>query len=360
MKSFSNYIVNTGAILHNIRAYKKINNSAKICAVVKADGYGLGVKNFVPKIQHKVDFFAVACFVEAIALRKITNKPILILNYVQPENLQVCANKNLSITIFSKTQLKQALKNVKNGILKIHFAINTGMNRIGFCSLQNFKYCFCKAKIAKNIKIEGLFTHFYNSTNKKHTHEQFCIFKHFVAFAKKNSNQNILVHAAASDASFMYPQFAFDMVRLGICLYGYGETKTKLQLALSIVSKIINITKVKKGQSVGYGKNFVAKRNMLVATVPLGYADGILRSYAKKGCVIVNNKFCKIVGNICMDMFMCDVTKAKAAVGTNVTLLGVSKKGLAISAQDIAKSCNTISYEVLTNIKQNRFNVIVK
>lgn len=358
MKSFSDYIVNTRAMIFNINQYKKLNSKTKICAVVKADGYGLGIENFVAKIEKYVDFFAVACFLEAIKLRNLTDKPILILNFVAKENLQKCADKNISVSVFSLEHLKQIKRYVKHGNIKIHFAINTGMNRIGFDDTKRFKLCLQYACKLKNLMIEGIFTHFYNAISSADTNKQVCIFIHFLDIIKTFNFKGLIVHASASDASFLYENFGFDMVRLGICIYGYGGANVKLKQAVCINSKVINVCKVKKGESVGYGKNFVAKKDMVIATIPLGYADGIFRSYSKKGRVIINNTYCKIVGNICMDMFMCDVTNTGAKVGDNVIVLGANKYGKKITAEDIAKCCDTISYEILTNIKRNRFNII--
>lgn len=357
MKSFSNYIIDTRAILYNISQFKKINSSTKICAVVKADGYGLGINNFIKEIEHKVDYFAVACYIEAKKLRKYTKKPILVLNFVPVKNLTSCVENNISITIYNYNQIKQVSKKIKKGKIKVHFAINTGMNRIGFNNIQEFVLAYNKTKKAKNIECDGIFTHFFNATNNKDTQKQACIFKQFVSNIK---DDNIIIHTSASDASFLYKNYNFDMVRLGICLYGESNAKVKLKPVLTITSKIINLTQIKKGQSVGYGKSFIAKKDMFIATVPLGYADGIMRAYAKNGKVIINNKYCKIVGNICMDMFMCDVSGIKSKIGDTVILIGKNIQDKKITVSEVAKKCNTISYEILTNIKRSRFNVIKK
>ena len=165
------------------------------------------------------------------------------------------------------------------------------------------------------------------------------------------------------------------MIRLGIVLYGgleinydpvqYGESKgdreykTKFMFkpSISIKSKIIAINNVKKGECVGYCKNYIAKKNMVVATIPLGYADGIFRNFSKKGKVLINGKKCKVVGNICMDMFMVDITNIKAKIFDEVILIGKDKLGNTITLNEFASYCDTISYEVLTNIKQMRFNI---
>ena len=218
MKSFSDYIIDTNAILYNIKQFKKFNPKTKICAVVKADGYGLGLANFIKQIERDVDFFAVACFLEAIKLRKLTDNPILILNFVPCENLQKCVENNISVSVFNLQHLMQIKKYVKKGKLKIHLAINTGMNRIGFSCVDKFYKSINLAQKQANIKIEGVFTHFYNATNQINTYEQFCIFNHFVKIAKKNNLKGIMVHTSASDAGFLYKQFNFDMVRLGMSI----------------------------------------------------------------------------------------------------------------------------------------------
>ena len=359
MKSFSNYIVDSGAIRHNILEFKKRNAEVKICAVVKANGYGHGVKNFVLDIDDLVDCYAVACFIEAKNLRKYTKKDILILNYVDVENLEQCANESFTISIFNKNQAKEIVEKSKCCI-NVHMAINTGMNRIGVSNITEMRNILKTInKHGNKIKLKGIYTHIYNFISNKDTEKQICIFNKFIEKAKQCVDiKSLCLHTSASSASLKY-DYTFDMVRLGLLLYGYLDFDCKIDLkkTLKITSKIININKIKRGQSVGYGKNFVATKDMSIATIPLGYADGIMRNYAQNGSVIIGNQFCKIVGNICMDMFMCDVTNTKCNIGDEVIVIG-STKDLKIDAEDIAKACNTISYEILTNIKQNRFNVV--
>lgn len=362
MKSFSDYIIDIKAIRHNILQIEKAVNDTKICAVVKADGYGLGTKNFVPSIDDLVFCYAVACFKEAVELRKSTQKDILILNTIPKENLVFCAENNFEISVFSKSQILQMIKvfSKKSGKkLKLHLAVNTGMNRIGFADEQEFFETVKLIIMHKDLfEIAGIFTHIYNAICKKDTELQIKIFKRYINILKKLGVENIIVHSSATTAGIDYANFRFDMIRLGIGMYGFFDGKTKLNLkqTISLESKIIKLTEIKQGDRVGYGKNFVAKHNMTIATIPLGYADGIFRCYAKKGFVIINNCLCKIVGNICMDMFMCDVTKANARINDKVIVIGKSKSHK-IDCHDIAKKCNTICYEVLTNIKKNRLNI---
>ena len=146
------------------------------------------------------------------------------------------------------------------------------------------------------------------------------------------------------------------MVRLGILLYGgLDDRVVKTNTVLEIKSKIISLNKIKKGDCVGYGKKFVATKDMEIATIPIGYADGIFRSYGKNGFVIINNHNCKIVGTICMDMLMADVTGINSKVGDEVALIGEN-----LSLKTFADNCGTISYEILTSIKKSRFNVKIE
>lgn len=336
--------------------YKKVDNLSKVCAVVKADGYGIGAKNVVHAIDDYVDFYAVACFVEAAKLRKLTKKNILVLNTVRSQTLKFCADSNISISLYSFDQAVEIAKQKKIEKIKVHIAINTGMNRVGFSSVEEFEKTLKYIKSNKSkIVVEGIFTHFYNAASEADTKKQYRIFMQYLnVLAKYYDASKIIKHACASLAAVKYSSFRLDMVRLGILLYGDIDESNILSLkpVLKIKSKVVGVTNVKAGQSVGYGKGFVAKNNLIVATVPLGYADGIMRAFAKSGTVCVNGNKCKVAGNICMDMFMIDVTEKGVHVGDTVEIIGKNQ-----TAGDIASCCNTISYEILTNIKKNRFNV---
>lgn len=353
MKSFSDYIIDKNAIKHNLVEYKKLENKSKICAVVKADAYGMGIENIVDAVDGGVDYYAVACFKEAMHLRTKTKKPILILNFVKTDTLNCCTENSIRVSVSNFNEAKQ-IKKYCNQNIKIHLAINTGMNRIGFSCLTEFEKTLKYLKLQKSIIIEGIFTHLYNANNVVDTKKQFCIFMQYVNMLSKYFDvSNIIKHVASSLPAIKYPGLRLNMVRLGILLYGKCINKNiDIKPVLQIKSKITSICKIKKGESVGYGKNFVAEKPMKVATIPLGYADGIFRRYSKKGKVFVNGKECKILGNICMDMFMIDVSNTKTKVGDNVEILGEH-----ITLEEFAKNAGTIEYEVLTNIKKRRFNV---
>ena len=358
MSSFSEYIVKTKAIRHNLLEYKRIDSKSKICAVVKANGYGIGAENVVNSVDDLVDFYAVACFVEAEKLRKITSKNILILNFVDKNDLKQCASKNISVSISTLADAKKIVKTDFNGRVKVHLAINTGMNRIGFCDLNEF--CKTLSYISKNLHkicIEGIFTHLYNAKNFEDSKKQICIFNQYLKVLSKHFDiSKIVKHTVASFGAVEYPEFRFDMVRLGILLYGGLEETTKLNLkqVVEIKSKIIKINELNTKSNVGYGKNIVKKNVKKIATIPLGYADGILRSLSGSGFVLINNTLCKIVGNVCMDMFMVDITNTNAKINDKVFVLNNE-----LTLNKIATFANTISYEILTNIKKDRFDVKV-
>ena len=380
MNSFSDYIIKKDVVINNLKYFKNYCNKAKICAVVKANAYGLGVKNISKLIDKRIDFYAVSCFLEAKELRKFTYKPILILNFVPYNNIKFCLDKNISITVYSVNHLKiiekflQKLNNLdaKNK-LKIHLAINSGMNRIGFDAKNDFLQALDIIKrLSDKIILEGIFTHFFNAEDITITKKQISIFNKYIKILSKYFDlSNIIKHVCNSLGAIKYPSFNFDMVRVGIGLYtnldvkkqknkNVKQIKSCIEDSIELTSKIIKISHIKKGEYVGYGKTFQAKRDMTIGTIPLGYADGIFRNYAKQGKVICNGKFCKIVGNICMDMFMIDLSKTRAKLFDRVIIIGKDKFGKKISIENIAKDCNTISYEILTSIKKSRLNFKIK
>ena len=368
MQSYSNYIVDIDTIKNNLQSYKKLDSKSKICAVVKANAYGVGIKNVVGAIDCAVDCYAVANFGEAKKLRQITDKPILVLNFVRRENFNFCRNNNIVVSVGSLIELKTVLsyfkKNNYDKKLKLHFAVNTGMNRIGFCSKKDFEKAVLLAKKNENkLQIDGIFSHFYSPNNKKECKKQFCKFMQFLKILKTYFDlSKITKHISSSVASIKFPNFRLDMVRLGIVLFSKvaGLKNFESKDVTRLTSCVVQLSKVKKGEFVGYSKKYIAQKDMMVATVPLGYADGIFRQYSKYGKVLCRGKFCKIVGNICMDMFMIDVSGTNAKMFDSVVLLGCDKSKNEISTNNMANWCKTINYEILTNIKQNRLNVIVK
>lgn len=356
MKSWNEYKIDLLALRKNVLTYRQTDAKSKICAVVKADGYGIGAKNVVLAVDDLVDMYAVACFVEAKNLKKYTQKPVLILNYIPPSNLPFCKNNNIAISISNIEQLIEISK--KNLPATVHFAINTGMNRIGFSDISKFESALQFAKKHQNIKVQGIFTHFFDADDGANTKQQFCIFKQFQnVISKYYDLSKIICHACASVGATKYPNFRLDMVRLGILMF--DDKKSQTSPVLQISTKVVNLQKVQKGSHVGYGK-IVAKKDMTIATIPIGYADGVFRNFSRRSKVLCCGKKCKIVGNICMDMMMFDATDIDVKVGDVVVLIGADGHGNSIKLCDVSRWCNTIEYEILTNIKQRRFCVKIK
>ena len=351
-------IINKNALYNNIKVFKKLCGKSKICAVVKANAYGLGDELIVNLIKNRVDFFAVANFDEAFRVRKWTNKPILILGEIDYNNIEDCINNNISLSVSNEKSLKQINKVAVriNKVAKIHFKINTGMNRLGFKNLNTFLYVYNKYKNKENIIYEGIFSHIYDADNYEKTKKQ----KHiFDTFLNSIDNQNLIKHIASTSVCLKYSNMNYDMCRIGIGLYNYApNNKYFLQPILSLKTKIINIIKINKNENVGYGCGFVANKKMKIAVLPIGYADGLSRLLSNKSKVLLKNNFCNIIGNVCMDMCFIDVTNVACKIGDIVTIIG-KENDKEINAVDIAKIVGSIDYEVITNINNARSKNLV-
>lgn len=357
MKLLNKFEVYPQNIVANIKKFKT-HCGAKICAIVKADAYGHGIEGVVPYIKQYVDFFGVADEREALKVRNLTAKPVLILNMVRNENLPELIKQQISLSVSNFAYLKQIFLTCKklNLKAKIHLKVNSGMNRLGVKNVKVFNKMLDFISNQSLIVLEGVYTHFFDSTNTEVTEKQYQTFcKYQMALG---DNFSPIIHASASNGVLLDKKYAFDMVRLGIAMYGYCDFDLKLSPAIKLTSTVVNILNIKKGQNVGYSGGYIAKRNMKVACISLGYADGLLRTNSNNGKVIINNKLCSIVGNVCMDLFMCDVKDIKCNVGDEVVVLGKAKE-LEISAQEIAQNTNTIAYEILTNFKRDRMNYVV-
>ncbi|HAJ77926.1 MAG TPA: alanine racemase [Clostridiales bacterium] len=357
----------------NIRC--ALPKSIKIMCVVKANAYGLGATK-ISKLYEELgaDAFAVATLNEAIELRKSgILKDILILGYTAPEKALELSKFNISQTVFSSNYASKLAVSAKSVgvVLNIHLKIDTGMSRLGFLFQDKNRdvKTFDEIKNLKKIKefnVEGIFTHFLGSDEssercKKITIKQIENFKCISSFAKENFDNLKYVHCSNSGAILNYPQALgnCNTVRAGIILYGYYpsnfvKNRILLKNVLEVKTKIVQIKELPAGSSVSYGGTFVTKKTTNIAIVPIGYADGLNRSLSNVGKMIVNGKFAKIVGNICMDQCMLDVTDIPdVKEGDEVTVIG--KSGfLEISADDIAKDQGTINYEVLCNFNNIR------
>ena len=357
MKSFSNYIVDIKNLKNNISKFKRLlKDDVKLCAVVKADSYGVGVNTVCDAVADYVDYFAVSNVIEAKQIREINIKTnILILGAVPLEEIEYCCDNNIDISVFSIDYLKAIASIINNKQLRIHLKINTGLNRYGIKRKNDLKKALDIMANYSNIKLIGVFTHFATKGNDlEFIKIQKSIFDDFCQLLPNG----IIKHCANSFASLYSSAFQMNMIRVGANMYGdIREEKISLKNVVSIKSQIVAINTVKKGQSVGYDRTYLAHNNCKIAVVPLGYADGIPRKASNKMYVLVGGKKAKIVGYVCMDAFMIDITNINAFVGTEVVILGKSENE-EIRLSDWAKVLGTSSYEILLNFRYKRMNYI--
>lgn len=356
-------VVDLTAIKNNIKSIrKKIGSGIKMICVIKADAYGHGaVESAKAMAEAGADMFAVAFIDEAIELRKNgIDKPILILGYTSSSRMEDVVNFDVCQTIYSRQiaeELNEAAK--RNGkIAKGHIKLDTGMGRIGFRGeiddIEDIKYI---SKL-ENICLEGIFTHFATAdeADKSFTYEQAKRFKETLDKLEKDGISFDIIHCSNSAGIMEFDELMFTAVRPGIIQYGLYPSdevcRDKLEItpAMSLKSHISFIKTVEEGTPIGYGRAYFAPSKRVIATVPVGYADGYLRSM-KNGRVIINGKYAPITGRVCMDQFMVDVTDIDAKVGDEVVIMG--KQGeLEVSADEIASVMGTINYEVICLISR--------
>lgn len=347
--------------------------NVRIVCVVKADSYGLGSVN-ISRLYEKLGAaaLAVANIDEAILLRK--NKvslPILILGYTEPSRVEELHKFDISQTVFSSNYancLSDFLKE-KNIKINVHLKIDTGMGRIGFFFQDKFRDIRTLDEIKavsfiENFNVTGIYTHFLASEEidnfgKTITEKQIENFNYAVDFSKKIFKSLEFIHCSNSGAIVNYPKASNNYVRAGIILYGYYpceslKNKILLKEALEIKTVVVQLKEVPANTRIGYSGTFVTKRKSKVATVPIGYADGLNRHLSNKGRMLVGGKFAPIIGNICMDQCMLDVTDIKnIKEGDIVTVVGKDGENT-ISIDEIARICGTINYEILCNFKSLR------
>lgn len=242
-----------------------------------------------------------------------------------------------SLDLIDKISAKLGLK------ANVHLAVNTGMNRFGYGTDNDIKMIAQKIKKSQNINIFGVFSHYFEANNKNFAKKQYDRFDEIKKYLTQEFGNSIIFHIANSDG-IIY-QNGFDMVRAGMILYSDERFET-----LTLKSKIIEIQNLESGEFAGYNRTFIAKKNTKLAIVAIGYGDGILRSIAGNGFVLVNEKFSKIVA-VCMDSILIDITGQNAKIGDDVVLIGRSGQNK-IFICDMARWCDTISYEIITQISK--------
>ncbi len=356
MKSYTDFVVDISTLRNNIINIKNnLSDGTKFCAVVKANAYGHGIESVCKNITDIVDFFAVACLKEALSIRVFdkTTK-IIILSRVEKEDIKFCFENNISISISSLKQLKDY--DVSDIPIKIHLQVNTGLNRFGFRSLNEFKKTLNYIEKSKLI-LEGVYSHFATKDNDKLFIKK-QDFK-FNQFRRQVKNTNVIFHIANSFATLYNHKYHYGMIRNGFLMYGYQSNDIGNKPVLSMTSRIINILRVRKGDTIGYDRTYIVPRSTTIAVVPVGYADGFNRALSNNFSVLISGKRCRVIGLICMDVFMVDVGSLNVSIGDKVTLLG-SDGGEEITLEDYAIALNTSPYAVLLGFNYRRMNYLVK
>ena len=349
--------IDGNALKHNLQYFKqKLKDNTKTLVVVKAFGYGSEAVKIAKFLESDVDYFAVAYTDEGIALRNAgVEIPILVL-HPQFQNLELIIQHQLEPNLYNFKIFTSFLTIADSKLLlnyPIHIKFNTGLNRLGFWHTDIPKI-ISQLKETNHIKVASIFSHLAASDDVKEeefTTNQINDFAYIVKQFYTHLDYKPIIHVLNTSGIVNYPQAQFDMVRLGIGLYGFGNDKEEtkqLKNVVSLTSIISQIHLIEPGETVGYNRAFTANKPMKTATIPIGHADGISRKLGnEKYSVLVNNQKATIIGNVCMDMIMVDITTIDCNEGDAVILFNSQEM-----VNEIAEKAETISYEILTAISQ--------
>lgn len=346
------------ALTHNFNFLKsKLHSNTKFLAVVKAFAYGSDAVEVAKHLQHLgADYLAVAYVKEGVALRDAgVTLPILVL-HPQPVNFKTLIDRCLEPSLYSFKVLNEFIevsKNLNQNNYPVHIKINTGLNRLGF-KAESIETISEIARTNPSIKIKSAFSHLAASEDLNESEFTFNQINQFKLVAKQLAEllgYQPWLHICNTSGVLNYPDAHFDMVRCGISLYGFGNDPKydqHLKPIASLKSVISQIHRIKKGESIGYNRALIAEKDMKIATIPIGHADGLSRIYGnEKGYVYINNFKAPVTGNVCMDMIMVDVSNIDCDEGDEAIVFDNNH-----TAYDLTASAGTISYELLTAISQ--------
>ena len=359
--------VDLKAIAHNIRELRRITNpKARFMAIVKANAYGHGIIEVARQsLENGAEALGVAHIEEGIQLRKAgIDVPVLIFGYTSPVHAKKLIEFDLTQTVYSyetSRALSEAVAAYGKKI-KVHIKVDTGMGRLGLLREITDSAVSEVESISRlpMLELEGIYTHFSTAdkSDRSYADKQFEIFMDFLNRLRSAGLEIPVTHIANSAAIINMPETHLDMVRAGISIYGLYPSEEvdrsiiKLKPAMELKTKIIHLKKVPAGFKVSYGTNYETEKPTTIATVSIGYADGLNRLLSSKGRMLVCGQSAPIVGRVCMDMTMLDVGEIpEIAIGEEVVVFG--KQGNAsISVDEIASTINTINYEVVSTIME--------
>lgn len=356
--------VDLNAIKHNLLEVRnKLKNDTKLMVIIKADAYGHGAVPLAKALGEsgEIDAFGVAIIEEAVELREAgIDTPMLILGYTPKEQYDQVVSYDVAQTVFqyemAEALSEEAIRQGKKA--KIHIKLDTGMNRIGFSDTMDSIEEIKRIASLPGIEVEGLYSHFARAdeTDKSSTRNQLERYIKFVAMLEKEQIFIPVKHISNSAGIIEFPEAYFNMVRCGIATYGIypsdivNKEDIKLIPAMELKTHVIYVKDVEAGEGISYGATYVTKERRRIATIPVGYADGYSRNLSNHGKVIIHGRYAPIVGRICMDQFMVDVTELPdVKQGDIVTLLGRDGEAY-ISAEELSQWSHSFAYELVCTV----------
>jgi len=352
-------------LLKNIDAFKKLLAAdTRFMAVIKANAYSHGAVPLARKMEeaNAANYFGVAQLKEALELRAAGIKtPILVFNSVHPKAIELAIKNDVTMTVFSTTVAKDIVKAAEtlNKEATVHLKIDTGMARLGVANFTDALAVY-QALASDYVCIEGIYTHFadaYEQTRENFTHKQFSRFKAILDQFAKQDIDFAIRHSCNTAATINFSDYHLDMVRVGVGLYGFDPTVNKsenitLEPLETVSATVTHVKDFPAGESVGYNRNYFSKEDMRIATVAIGYADGVAKSLSSEGYFTYQGEKLPIVGDVCMDQVMLDSSAVPAlSVGEDVTYFGDSRQG-DLALADVAELSGESEYDLLTRIGQ--------
>lgn len=361
----------TKALNNFINIKKRVGENVKVCAVVKANNYGMGAVELSKMyIENGADMLAVAVMSEALELRRnFSDIPIIVLGYIPDNCYKEAVTNNITPAIFTYDQALKLNSIAKElgKIANIHIKVETGMNRIGFLPTKENADIVKKISELSNIHINGAFSHFAKSDefNKTTTNHQAELFNLFIKMLEERGVDIPIRHIANSAAIIDTPEYYYDMVRPGIILLGYypsdevNKDNLDIKPCIKLKARVVNLKTIPKDSGVSYGYTYITKRDTTIGTIPIGYADGFSRSLSNNFYVLVKGVKCPVVGRVCMDQCMIDMTEVEnPSIGDEVTIYGDGSDA-ALTVEDVAKIRDTIVYEVTSTLSSRLERIYV-
>lgn len=355
--------ISKSALLDNFQYFQKLNPKNSVCPVLKSNAYGHGLTLIGKFVSDEInpEFICVDSLYEAYELRKSgAISPILILGYTFPQNYDV-KKIDFSLPVFDIGTLK-FLNKYQPGI-KVHIKIDTGMNRLGLKE-NDYEEFSEELKKCANVIPEGIYSHLFDADNpdKSFTIKQIEDFKKAIKYFENEGFSFKYKHINATAGTINFNDEEFNLSRIGLGIYGispFNNHSDKLKPALLFKSHIVEIKEVKKGEYISYGRNFKAEKQIKTAVLPVGYYEGIDRRLSNKGFVTIKDKYCPIIGNVCMNLTMIDISKVKNPYTGQEVIIFNNNYGSPNSIQKTASLINTIPYEILVKINNTIKRILI-